>query len=121
MKPANEIFARHLLATRKQQSNETLDEFLQSLKILSRDCNFKNVDAVIYRNECIRNSFISGLAWNAIRQRLLENTSTELQIIFSQARALEIAQKNAESYSASPPFINAAPGKTNQHQPNKPG
>ena len=53
MKPANEIFARHLLATRKQQSNETLDEFLQSLKILSRDCNFKNVDAVIYHDECV--------------------------------------------------------------------
>ena len=43
MEPANEIFARHLLATRKQQPNET-DEFLQSLKILSRDYNFKNVD-----------------------------------------------------------------------------
>ena len=120
VKPANDIFSRHLLATRKQQPNEKLDEFLQSLKILSRDCNFKNVDAVIYRNECIRNSFISGLAWNAIRQRLLENTSTELQIIFSQARALEMAQKNAEFYSASPPFINAAPGKINQHQPDKP-
>ena len=73
VKPANEIFARHLLATRKQQPNETLDEFLESVKILSRD--FKNVDAVIYRDECIRDSFMSGIASNAIRQRLLENTS----------------------------------------------
>ena len=32
---ANEIFVRHLLATRKQEPNETLDEFLQLLKILS--------------------------------------------------------------------------------------
>ena len=55
------------------------------------------------------------------RQHLLENTSTELQIIFNQACALEMAQKNAESYPAPPPFINAAPGKTNQHQPDKPG
>ena len=120
VKPANEIFARHLLATRKQQPNETLDEFLQSLKIVNRDCNFKNVDAVIYSDECIRDSFTSGLALNAIRQRLLESTSTELQIIFSQARTLEMAQKNAEFYSASPPFLNAAPGKINQHQPDKP-
>ena len=113
MKPANEIFARHLLATRKQQPNEILDEFLQSFKALSRDCNFKNADAVIYRGECVRDSFISRLASNTIRQRLLENTSTELQTIFKQARALEMAQKNSESYSAPPPFINAAPGKTN--------
>ena len=99
VKPANEIFARHLLATRKQQPNETLDEFLQSLKILSRDCNFRNVEAAVYRDEYIRDSFISGLISNTIRQRLLENTSSELQVIFNQARALEMVQKNSESYS----------------------
>ena len=32
VEPANEIFARHLLATRRQQLNKTSDEFLQSLK-----------------------------------------------------------------------------------------
>ena len=31
-KPGNEIFASHLLATRKQQPNETLHEVLHSLK-----------------------------------------------------------------------------------------
>ena len=53
----------------------------------------------------------------------LENTSTELPIIFNQARArlVSMAQKNSESYSTPPPFINAAPGETNQHQPDKPG
>ena len=30
MKPRNEIFARHILATRSQQPHETLDEFLYS-------------------------------------------------------------------------------------------
>ena len=61
------------------------------------------------------------LASNTIRQRLLENTSAELQIIFNQALALEMAQKNSDFYSAPPPFIDVAPGKTNQHQPDKPG
>ena len=32
VEPANEIFARHLLATRRQQLNKTSDEFLQSLE-----------------------------------------------------------------------------------------
>ena len=121
VKPANEVFTRHLLAMRKQQPNRTLDEFLQSLKILSRDCNFKIVDTVIYHDECIHDSFISRLASNTIRECLLENKSTKLQIILNQASALEMVQKNSESYSAPPPFINAAPGKTNQHHPDKPG
>ena len=77
VKPSNEIFARHLLATRKQQPNET-DEFLQSLEILSRDCNFKNIDAITYLDEFICDSVISRLALNTIRQCLLENASTEL-------------------------------------------
>ena len=32
-KPRNEIFARHLLATRRQALAETLDEYLQALKL----------------------------------------------------------------------------------------
>ena len=32
-----------------------------------------------------------------------------------------MAQKNSEPNSSPPPFINAAPVKTNQHQPDKPG
>ena len=32
IKPTNEVFARHLLATRCQKSGETMDEFLQALK-----------------------------------------------------------------------------------------
>jgi len=40
VKPSNEIFARHLLATRRQKTGGSLDEFLRVLKILSKDCNF---------------------------------------------------------------------------------
>ena len=32
VKPTNEIFARHFLATRCQHAGETLDEYLQALK-----------------------------------------------------------------------------------------
>ncbi len=35
IKPTNEVFARHLLATRRQKSGETMDEFLQALKTLA--------------------------------------------------------------------------------------
>ena len=49
-KPKNDIFARHLLATCKQDGR-SLDQYLQALKSLAKDCNFKNVSAQQYRDE----------------------------------------------------------------------
>ena len=53
MKPASGIFAKQLLATRKYV-------LLQSLKVLSRDCNFENTEDAVYCDECIRDSYGSG-------------------------------------------------------------
>ena len=43
VKLKNEVFARHQLATRKQNAGESIDEFLQALQQLAKDCNFKAV------------------------------------------------------------------------------
>jgi len=94
VKPSNEIFARHCLATRRQKPGENLDEFLQALKILSKDCNFKDVTAARHQEEAIRDAFISGLQSSIIRQRLPENRTLDLATMFDQARALDAAQKN---------------------------
>ena len=93
IKSPNEIFARHLLATRRQQPGESLDEFLQSLRKLSKDCNLKAVSAEQYREELLRNSFINGLYSSLIRQRLLENKTLSLQTAYDQANSLDLAQK----------------------------
>jgi hypothetical protein len=87
-----------LLATRRQKSGETLTEFLQELRKLSKDCNLKNVTAEQYREELVRDSFINGLLSPLIRQRLLENKQLDLQTAFDQANALDLAQKNSEAY-----------------------
>ena len=57
IKTPNEIFARHLLANRRQQSDESLDEFLQQLRKLSKHCNLKDVTADQYREELVRDSY----------------------------------------------------------------
>ena len=88
VKPKNEIFARHVLATRRQESNETLDQFLQALKLLARDCNFKAVTANEASDQYVRDAFINGLSSNAIRQRLLENKTLDLQTAYDQAHNL---------------------------------
>ena len=45
VKPLNEIYARHVLATRRQEMNESIDVYLQILKCLSKDCNLTAVTA----------------------------------------------------------------------------
>ena len=100
VKPKNEVFARHLLSTRKQQTSESLHEFLQALKQLSGDCNFKAVTAEKYKEEAVRDAFISGLRSSVIRQRLLESRTLELQDAFEKALALDVAQKSSYSYTS---------------------
>ncbi len=101
IKPTNEIFARHLLATRRKKSGETMDEFLQAPKTLAKDCKCRDVTATKYRDEAIRDAFITGLLSGSIRQRLLENSTLTLQTTFDQARSLDAAKKSSESYMLS--------------------
>ena len=112
VKPKNEVFARHLLATRRQQNGESIDEFLQALQTLSKDCNFKAVDKATHASESIRDAFITGIQSQNIRQRLLENSTLKLETMYDQARQLDVAQKSSESYVHQPP-INAAMKRAN--------
>ena len=93
VKPQNEIFARHQLRTCRQPG-QTLDEYLQRLKQLSKNGGFKPVSAEIYQEESIQDAFISGILSNAIRQRLLENKELDLDTAFTPACSLDLAQKH---------------------------
>ena len=108
-KPKNEVFARHLLSTCKQESGQSLDQFLQKLKVLSKDCNYKSVSAVTCRDEAIRDAFISGLLSTNIRQRLLENENADLTLdkAFDKARSLDMAEKQSQSYTINHPLTAA--------------
>ena len=41
VKPCKITFARHLLVTCKQQQAQSLDDYLQKLKQLEKDCNYQ--------------------------------------------------------------------------------
>ena len=103
-KVPNVMFARHLLATRRQQSSESLDAYLQDLRRLAKNCGFKAVTAAEYKEELIRDSFINGLASSLIRQRLLENSSLTLQEAFDKASTMDLAQRNSELYCSDNSF-----------------
>ena len=70
------------------------------MKVLSKECNFKSVSVEQCKEEYIRDTFVSGISSNNIRQRLLENDSLDLQTMVDQARALESAHKSAMSYQS---------------------
>ena len=111
IKPTNEVFARHLLGTRRQKSGETMDEFLQALKTLT---------ATVYRDESVRDAFITGLQSGSIRQCLLENSTLDLNAMFTQARSLDAAQRSSETYvTPNPPTFSTAAATLSTDDPSE--
>ena len=108
VKPINKIYARYRLATRKQGEGESLDAFIQDLHRLSKECSFEAVTAELHRQGYVRDAFISGIQSKVIRQKLLENTTLTMEETFNQARTLQTAHKNAESYYSGNQFTACA-------------
>ena len=102
VKPVNEIFARHQLKDRKQQPAESLDSYLQALKVLAKKCNFQAVSAAEHQEQYTRDAFITGLQSNTIRQRLLESATLTLAQAFTTARSIDLAHKQSEAYVVHP-------------------
>uniref|UniRef100_A0A2C9L2M5 CCHC-type domain-containing protein n=1 Tax=Biomphalaria glabrata TaxID=6526 RepID=A0A2C9L2M5_BIOGL len=102
IQPKNEMFAS--LATCKQEQGQTIDIYVQKLRILSKYCNFKAVTAEQHREEAIRDSFINELVSNRIQKRLLEMTFMSLK----EARLLEHAYQHSLQYESSQPETKCA-------------
>ena len=98
-KTKNVIFARHLLMSRSQKTEESISAYVHSLKQLSRDCNFQAVTAETYRDEMTRDAFINGLNSTEIRRRLLEDDNLNLQAAINKAEMLDRAEKQSNYYS----------------------
>ena len=98
VKTPNEIFARHLLAIARQTPGQSLNDFVQKLQGLGKDCSFLPVTAQVYREEMVRDAFINGIISNSIQQRLLGNRKLTLRDTVTQANTLELAQQNSLAY-----------------------
>ena len=102
-------------ATRKQQPGETLDDFYQSLHILSKDCGLRNVTAEEYRNKLVQDAFINGLSSQSIRQRLLENDQLSVTPAFDNACFLRTAQGHSEAYLTKTEVAAVVPESSNDY------
>ena len=86
------------MATSKQNPEESLQTFLNELRVLSKACNFQDVTAEVYRNELVRDAFINGLKSHEIRQRLLENNELTLDQAFDIANSFDMALEHSAAY-----------------------
>ena len=105
----NHVYARHLLVSRRQGADETIADYLQALKKLSKDCTFAAVSAQQYKEQLIRDSFINGLSSAFIRQRLLENDELSLNRAFELADNLDRAYRYATSLESNQAAATAVP------------
>ena len=53
-KPKNETYAQHMLATVKQDTGESFDEFILRINKLCQDCNFTAVSVQEYKDDMKR-------------------------------------------------------------------
>ena len=88
VKTKNEIYNRHVLISRCQKESESLDEYIQELTKLSKECTFAAVSAAEYCSEYVRDAFLNGIRSREIRQRLLENSTLTRDEAFQKAQAL---------------------------------
>ncbi|GAA53065.1 hypothetical protein CLF_109470, partial [Clonorchis sinensis] len=95
VRPKNIIYARHL-QTCKQDTSQDVDQFVQRLKSLAKNCDFKAVSAI---DQSVRDALINGLQSITIRERLLAQNELTLDEAHELARSLELAHKQAQSYS----------------------
>ena len=100
-KKKNVVYARHLLATAKQDAGEAVTDFSQRLLTLARDCAFDEVTAEAHKNEAVRDALITGIYSSNIRLRLLEHEDLELDKAIQIADSLERAHASSSSYEPS--------------------
>jgi len=96
----NEVISRHTLITRRQLPNESVDDYCRSLQRLAQDCEFSAVTAEQHKDLYIRDAFIAGLLSSPARTRLLESRSLSLSAALDQAKALELARRDARLYES---------------------
>ena len=92
VKPKNKIYARHMLATAKQDTGKSVDKFILRINKLSQNCDFTAASDQEYKDDMKRDSFINGLSSNFIRQRLLENETLTFTEAHKKTRSIELAK-----------------------------
>lgn len=102
VKEPNNIFARYLLSIAKQKPEQSLADFKRTLLRLAKDCSFTDVTAAQYRDDLVRDSFITGILSSEIRQRLLEHKKLSMKDAYEQAVTIDDARRDSRMFCSVP-------------------
>ena len=81
---ANTIYERYCFNVRNQQDEESFDEYLTELRILSQTCNYGSLE-----DELTRDRIVCGITSNSVRNCLLEKSDLKLKECIRICRAAE--------------------------------
>ncbi|XP_028415809.1 uncharacterized protein K02A2.6-like [Dendronephthya gigantea] len=115
----NVIYERYKFNNRAQEQNETIDEYVTSLRSLVETCEFQSL-----KDDLIRDRIVCGIRDNGVRRKLLQESKLTLERCVDVCRAAE-ATKNqlkdiANVQGAESPNDSVYKTDTqNQHKANK--
>lgn len=93
----NTTYERHVFNNRVQKPDETFDQFVTDLRILSRNCEYERLlDGII------RDRIIEGIRDNDTRRRLLREDKLTLERCVDICRAAECTQQQMKSFHNDP-------------------
>lgn len=89
----NETLERHNFNSRRQEENESFDDFLTEIKLLSKNCN--------YCENCypglLRDRIVAGVRSDTVRKKLLSENELTIERTINVCRAAEKANEGMES------------------------
>lgn len=87
MPRTNETVIRHMFNMRIQKQGESIDSFVTDLKKLSKDCNFGDL-----KESLIRDRIVCGVLDQKVRERLLRESTLDLENCIKICKAAELAE-----------------------------
>ena len=81
-------YERFMLMTRKQKTNEKINDYLKDLRILPESCEYGNL-----KDSIIKNEFVIGVWDNSLRENFLKDSNLNLEKAVDTARASEKAEE----------------------------
>ena len=90
----NVVIERHMFNTRVQQSSESMQNFISSVKILAETCEFDTL-----KDSLIRDRIICGVSSDTLRRQLLKETNLTLHKTVQLCYIHETAENNTKKLS----------------------
>ena len=111
----NVPYERHVFRSLKQDTSETVDQYVSRLKKQALNCDFGNEDI---RNEMIRDQVIDACKSNHLRKKLLQKgDDLTLETVLEMARALEAVDIQSRHMDKSSEVNHLTRSKSPKHVP----